>query len=244
MLQGLLIALACVGLLLGGFSLALAETNINAAPVATPTLHPTDTSLPTARPTATNTTKAGITPQNTPTPRPPTATPTLPPPPTSCPPPAGWVAYTVKSGDTLAGLAARFRTNITALKQGNCLISTELINGSIIYVPPAPTATRIPCGPPAGWVIIYVQQGDTLFRLSQAYGITVTQLQLANCMGSSTVLRLGQSLYAPPWAPLTPIPTIPLGPTDTYVPTNTFIETTPTDTPVIPTDTPVDTPTS
>ena len=64
-----------------------------------------------------------------------------------------------------------------------------MLPGSGIYVPPPPTLparTRVSCGAPSGWVIYYVQMGDTLYRLSVAYGITVADLQRANCMGGST----------------------------------------------------------
>ncbi|MGD0612267.1 MAG: LysM peptidoglycan-binding domain-containing protein [Anaerolineales bacterium] len=63
------------------------------------------------------------------------------------------------------------------------------------------SATSVPCRAPAGWQTYYVQPGDTLYRLSQAYGITVAQLQRANCLGTSTLLKTGQALFVPPWAP-------------------------------------------
>jgi len=238
-LRGLLIALASVGLLFGGLSLSLAENHVTIPP--TPTPPPTlSATLPA---TATPTLKPFVTAADTFTSLPPTSTPTPPPPPTNCPPPSGWVAYVVKTGDTLALLARRYGVSIDSLKQGNCLVTNELTPGAILYVPPSPTQTRVPCGPPSGWILTSVQPGDTLFRLSQAYGITVTQLQSANCMGNSTFLRVGQSLYVPPWAPHTPSPTFPGMDTPTYVPTDTFSEFTPTDTIfIIPSDTPSETP--
>lgn len=87
---------------------------------------------------------------------------------------------------------------------------------------PSPTpgyqnsATPVPCGAPKGWLTYIIQPGDTLYRLSQAYGITVGQIQQANCMGTSTLLETGQALFVPPWATHTPIF---LTPTFTYTPT-------------------------
>ncbi len=167
----------------------------------------------------------------TPLPSTATATPTPPPTPTNCPPPSGWVAYVVQPGDTLAILSTRYRISSTTLKQANCLLKSELKAGSIIYVPPLPTQTRIPCGPPRGWIAFIVQPGDTLYRLSQAYGITVADLQRANCMGSTTLLQVGKTIYVPPWAPHTPTPVFPGGDTPTYVPTDTLSNFTPPDTP-------------
>lgn len=243
-LRGIFIGLVSVGLVLGGISLSLAEGqlgNINTA-----TLTPSLTS--TSSPTETVTSQPSQTQTDTFTPTLPSTTPTLPPPPTNCPPPAGWMAYTIRTGDTLESLAIRFRTSTTALKQANCLSTSELNTGAIVYVPPLPTQTRIPCGPPSGWITTIIQVGDTLYRISQAYGVTVAQLQSANCMGYSTLLQVGQVFYVPPWAPHTPTPTFPgLTPPDTGIPTDTtplVVTDTPTDIYVPPTDTPSEIPTS
>ncbi len=235
-LRGILIALASVGLLFGGLSLSLAEGNMKPAQAVTPsstlsaspqkssptfTLRPSNTPTPSFSPTE------GV---STDTPIPPTQTETFPPTPTNCPPPGGWVPYTVKPGDTLALLATRYRVSVASLKSGNCLTVSDITPGSILYVPPAPTHTPIPCGPPSGWVLTYVLPGDTLYRLSLAYGVSVAQLQSANCMGASTLLRVGQTLYVPPWATRVPTFTPAFGDTPTYVPTNTLAEPTNTNT--------------
>jgi LysM repeat protein len=246
-LRGSAIALASIGLLFGGFSLSLAEGGFVKAPV---TPSPTFTQLPTL---AAQSQSQPLAPAlDTATPLPPTATATLPPPPTNCPPPAGWVGYQVQAGDTLARLASYYHVTSQALQQANCLVSADgLLPGVIIYVPRIATPTVIPCGAPAGWVTYIVQPGDTLFRLSQLYRISVADLQQANCLGASTLLHTGQALHVPPWGQLTPTPTpsatwtntptFPLldTPTNTDVPTNTDIPTdTPSDTPTdLPTDT-------
>lgn len=234
-LRGLLIALASVGLLFGGLSLSLAESNSHLPTTVGPSPTSTFTPIPSATafsptPTPTTSPTQGDTPTlQLPTP---TLTPTLPVPPTNCPPPSGWVPYTVKAGDTLVLLSARYHVSVASLQQANCLTTFELNSGTILYVPPIPTQTRIPCGPPSGWIIRLVQPGDTLYKLSVAYGITVAKLQAANCMGTSTLLELGQALYVPPWPPILPTSTFPGGNTPTFVPTNTFIGDTPTLTPV------------
>lgn len=222
LLRGILAALLSSVLILGGLSASLVESGsravlVQASPEASssPTpLPPIPTTLPGA-PT--------YTPTNTPLPSP---TPTFPPPPTSCPPPAGWIAITVQADDTLASLAQTYGVTPQQIQASNCFTTTTLPTGSILYVPPLPptqtiqpsptettqpTSTPIPCGPPPNWVLYSVRQGDTLFRLSQVLGVTVSQLQLANCLGSSTVIRGGQFLYVP-YIP-TPIPSATLQPT-------------------------------
>jgi LysM repeat protein len=85
------------------------------------------------------------------------------------------------------------------------------------------SATSVSCGAPKGWITYIVQPGDTLFRLSTAYGITINRLQQANCMGSSTLLKTGQVLFVPPWTPQPPLyvsPTVAATPTYPPLPTS------------------------
>jgi uncharacterized protein len=125
-------------------------------------------------------------------------------------------------------------------------------------IEPSPQA----CGPPAGWVVYTVRPGDTLGRLSRAFGINVEQLRQANCLAGSNLIVAGQRLYVPfalveptplplPTETLAPTPTDTLLPTATQtplLPTATSVPPTiapepPTDTPEPPTDTPVPEPT-
>jgi len=221
-LWGLLIALASSGIILGGLSLSLAEGNMAVSFPATHTLSPSSpTLLPLTPLGGTNSTSVPLTATFTPLPSP-----------TNCPPPAGWQIYMVQAGDTLEGLAGRYNVSADQLSQANCLTTNSLLPGSYLYVPPAPTRTPVPCGPPSGWIHYMVLKGDTLYSLAQYYLVTVQQLQQANCMGNSTVLYAGRQIYVPPMPTRTPLPT----PTSasTLTPTQT-----PSDTP-----TPSYTPTS
>jgi LysM repeat protein len=253
---GIVTALVSIALLFGAFSLSLAEGNL---PLPAPTLPPVPTLPPTLTllPAITLTRQPSPSQVDSPTPLPPTWTPTLPPPPTNCPPPPGWQPYIVLPGDTLDGLALRYRKTSAEISQANCLGSTALLPGLVVYLPPLPTPTRTPasCGAPSTWIIYIVQQGDTLYHLGQVYGIPYTEIQRANCMTSSTI-HTGQRLYVPPWAPRTPSPTIPGIPMPTDTPTYILPSDTPwatwTDTPtatasdtaIVETSTPTDTDTA
>ena len=193
-----LLALCSAVLVIGGISLALAEVYIPATPTPTETqellpviLSPTQEVIVAVAETLTPSPSATI------------------PPPTSCPPPANWIPVTVQSGEDLALLALRYKTNPDVLSRANCLFSTNLRAGSILYVPPIPTATTIPCGPPAGWVSYTVKFGDTLYSLSHAYGVSIAQLQFANCLPASQYnISIGQILRVPFVAiTRTPLPT-------------------------------------
>ena len=105
---------------------------------------------------------------------------------------------------------------------------------SILITPitPLPVHTLVPCGRPNYWVVYIVQPGDSLFHISQVYGVTVAELQQANCLGTSTTLHTGQALYVPPGGQVVPTST-PIGvviPTSTSLPTDTAVSIPPTDT--------------
>ena len=119
------------------------------APPATPTLPPTSTTaqgatpIPLPSPTAAPTTPSTAPPANTPAP-----TATVPPTPASEPSPAATatrepaseaIAYTVKPGDTLRGIAAQFEVSVDALFRYNVLSAEEadsLRPGQRLFIPP------------------------------------------------------------------------------------------------------------
>ena len=200
---GVIIAIVSVVLVLGGIFLSLAETlPQSATPTQTPALQ-TATETATASPSATATQPFVA--------------------PASCTPPVGWVRILTATGDTIYSLAQRYKTSAENLSAANCLTSFDLSVGYVLYVPPVPTVTIIPCGPPAGWVKTHiVQAGDNLYRIALSYGLTYPQLQRANCMGGSTTIYAGQRLWVPNISTRTPVPgvtVIPDFPTETSLPT-------------------------
>jgi hypothetical protein len=53
--------------------------------------------------------------------------------------PAGWVNYTIQSGDTVSGLASSRGITIEQLLTANCLTDPRrIITGQTIFLPPAP----------------------------------------------------------------------------------------------------------
>ncbi len=150
----------------------------------------------------------------------------------ACPIPRNWQPYSIQPGDTLEELATSRKVSTALIMQGNCLVSTSLLTGTTLYLPrePQPTLTSsaalIPtltpqrCGPPRTWIRYIVQPSDTLFRLSYLYGVSVLELQFANCLTDS-LIRVGEVLYVPNVATRTLSPT-PVTPTNTTVPTRTY----------------------
>lgn len=74
----------------------------------------------------------------------PRATATYRPPATSfaCGPYSGWLrSYTVRAGDTLFHIGTVYRTTVNALQIANCLTSTFIFPGQLLWVPNVPTIT-------------------------------------------------------------------------------------------------------
>jgi LysM repeat protein len=209
---GVIIALVSVILVIGGISLALAET---LPAQATPTAIPATISLD--FPTATFTVEPLVISETPTVPQTLTALPTntlfVANAPVTCTPPSGWLRIFTAAGDSVYSLAQRYKTTAETLGAANCLTSMDLPAGTALYVPPVPTVTVVPCGPPAGYVKRHVVQvGDNLYRIALSYGITYQQLQRANCMGSSTTIYAGQLLWVPNVATRTPVPGITIVP--------------------------------
>lgn len=213
-LTGILMALISTALVLGSLLVSLAESGqpIGLAPSPTQGPELTATPQPTALP-------------GMPTPtRVPTRTPTITLVPTAnftCKTPRDWVLYTIQGEDTLDSLAQRFHTTVEDLMKFNCLDSTTLVSGTVMYRPPDPptptgtstatvtaTSTPVPptakpnntpttCGRPAGWVTYIVQPGDTLFGLHLIFNVSIADLQRANCLGNSINIRSGSTLFVP-----------------------------------------------
>lgn len=101
------------------------QANLIATPAPTHTPTPTSVATPTSRPTL------------QPSEPPPTATPTpsSAPEPTSTPAPSARATYTVKSGDTLYGIAQSFGTTVNAIKALNGLTSNTIHVGLVLQIP-------------------------------------------------------------------------------------------------------------
>jgi LysM repeat protein len=247
---GLITALVSVAIVLGALSISLAESGGILSPTRPTTPAPTNTAVKVIIPSVRVFTSTPLVATLIPNP--------------ACPIPAGWVAYTVAGGDTLASIADKFKVDAGQLERANCLLTNAIKVGDTLYVPAPPptatptvtptptstvtaTATPVPtrpvenhpnqptltpvpaCGPPAGWVTYVVQSGDTLFRLSSELGVNISQLQRANCMGSSTTLHTGSSIYVPHRPVRTPTRTPTVRPSSTPRPKTPTPQ--PTDTP-------------
>jgi len=126
--------------------------------------------------------------------------------------------YTVKPGDTLIEIAAKYKISVQAIMTANGMKDEKIRVGDVLLIPrptptpPPPTRTSTPVSqdsPPtaatlAASGVIYhtVQSGDTLIAIAATYGTTVDALRIANQLDSD-LLRVGQTLMVPNqgWTP-------------------------------------------
>jgi LysM repeat protein len=166
----------------------------------TATLTPTETATPTATalPTAT-----------------PTETPTITPTPTETltPTASGPFAYTVVEGDTLSGIADKFKVDLLLLVAINNLDSNKPIIriGDQLTIPgpnsELPTSTPLPTNIRRGTKIEYtVLAGDSLAIIADKFNSTVDDIVKENKLTDPNNIFVGQKLVVPVNL-VTPVPT-------------------------------------
>jgi LysM repeat protein len=146
-------------------------------------------------------------------------------------------SYTVQSGDTLSGIAARHGVTIEAIMAANGLQSRSMIYaGQVLKIPspasqnPSPTSQpQQPQGTPAAEQTYTVQSGDSLTLVAARYGVTVQALAAANNIAPNAFLYVGQVLKIPSGGtqqpPASQATNTPVPPTPTSRPTNTPVPT-------------------
>ncbi len=123
--------------------------------------------------------------------------------------------YVVQWGDTLAAIARRFNTTYTAIAQANNILNPNLIYaGQTLIIPTGGGGTPPPPTPPPApgpGTTYTVQPGDTLYRISLRFGVTVQAIAQANGIANVNIIYVGQVLQIPGGG-TTPPPPAP-GPT-------------------------------
>ncbi|MEE8286818.1 MAG: LysM peptidoglycan-binding domain-containing protein [Gammaproteobacteria bacterium] len=129
-----------------------------------------------------------------------------------------WHRHVIKSGDTLGTIAHKYRTSVSALKQANSLRGTTIRKGRSLMVPMASRSLadyRLSADmrrsmrrriPGSGNKIIYrVRRGDSLWVISQRFGVSVNKLARWNGLSKRSVLRPGKRLVI--WRGTAPVNT-------------------------------------
>ncbi|WP_332238864.1 LysM peptidoglycan-binding domain-containing protein [Sporolactobacillus sp. KGMB 08714] len=97
--------------------------------------------------------------------------------------------YTVRSGDTLSTIAARFGTSVEALAAVNGIHNVNLIKaGQVLRLSGAQASNSAASG------TYTVRPGDTLSGIASTHGTTVQQLASINGIKDPNLIRVGQVL--------------------------------------------------
>ena len=124
------------------------------------------------------------------------------------PPEATYVIHYVRRGETVSGIARRYRTSISAIAKMNRLRRNFLIRpGQRLKVPSRgrryssskPAVKRVKnVKPPAGAQSYTVVSGDTLYTIAQKFGMKLRKLMKINRMGSRSRIYPGQTIWVLP----------------------------------------------
>lgn len=114
--------------------------------------------------------------------------------------------HTVKSGDTVWGLARKYSTSVSAIISANGLGKSAIIRtGQKLSIPGATTSTSSSSSTTAASTATSsatagthkVTSGDTVWDLARRYGTSVSSIISTNGLNKSAAIRIGQRLSIP-----------------------------------------------
>jgi membrane-bound lytic murein transglycosylase D len=122
-----------------------------------------------------------------------------------------FLEHTIRSGETLSEIGRRYGVSVVLLRAANHNVSpTRLRIGQRLVIPVSRSARSVaeaghaPAANPGASGARYhlVRVGETLWLVSQRYGVTISDLRRWNGIAVGEVLRIGQRLaLTPPAAP-------------------------------------------
>ena len=125
------------------------------------------------------------------------------------------MAYQIRSGDTLSGIAARNHTTVDALMKANPQIRNPnlIVAGHQLNLPGSSDSFQP--APSSGGGRYTVRPGDTLSAIGARFGVSYQSIAQANGIANPNLIYSGQQLVIPGRGTPTPTP----GPTPTPTPT-------------------------
>ena len=115
----------------------------------------------------------------------------------SAAPASGGSTYTVKSGDTLSGIANRNGVTVAQLKQWNGLSGNNIKVGQKLKVKAGSTSQPAPSSASGDYITYTVKSGDSFYSIAKNYsGVSAQNIMDFNCMTSSN-LKPGMKIKIP-----------------------------------------------
>ena len=116
------------------------------------------------------------------------------------------MVYTVKSGDSMAKIAAKHGISVGALVRANPQVDDPrlIFPGQKLEIPGQPVS---PSAPPTSFSDQYrVRSGDTLSKIARAFGVSLAALVAANPqIRDPDRIKVGQIIHVPPTQPTSPV---------------------------------------
>ncbi|RME72218.1 MAG: LysM peptidoglycan-binding domain-containing protein, partial [Chloroflexi bacterium] len=111
----------------------------------------------------------------------------------------GPVIHYVAPGETLYGIAARYRVPVGAIMQANGLRNPDLIYaGQPLRIPVGEGIYPPGMAPvPGGCTYHTVRAGDTLSAIAMLYGVSVRELMVSNRIYNPDMVYVGQRICVP-----------------------------------------------
>jgi LysM repeat protein len=119
---------------------------------------------------------------------------------------------TVQWGDTLSGIAAQCGTTVYAIQAANPGLGYWVYAGQVLYIPTGSPSYPGNYPPPATGSTYVIQVGDTLAKIANRYGTTVSAILAVNPqIYNPNVIYVGQVINLPSGSgnPYPPPPTNP-----------------------------------
>jgi LysM repeat protein len=112
----------------------------------------------------------------------------------SNPAPHGWTSYRVRPGDTLIGIAARFRTTVDALAARNHVRDRHSIMAGTVLSVPRTSAPASKKSSGAASRVYVVRSGDTLSGIAAHFHVSLAALLKTNHLSPHAFIQPGQRI--------------------------------------------------
>ena len=106
------------------------------------------------------------------------------------------VYYRVKKGDSLSKIAKKFGISVTQIKRANNLKRNTIYVGQKLKIPIKRRPNTRTQHPHIKYIIYRVKRGDSLGKIAQKFGITVSEIKRINKI-KGHIIYVGQKLKIP-----------------------------------------------